>query len=30
MKTEKQKMLDGEDYFSNDEELVAERTFAKK
>ena len=30
MKTEKQKLRDGENYFSNDKELVAERTFAKK
>ena len=30
MKTEKEKMLDGEIYFANDKELVAERTKAKK
>ena len=30
MKTEKQKMLDGEIYFANDKVLVSERTFAKK
>ncbi len=30
MKTEKEKMLDGENYFANDKILVQERTFAKK
>lgn len=30
MKTEKEKMLDGEIYFANDKVLVSERTFAKK
>ena len=30
MKTEKEKMLSGENYFSNDKELVFERTKAKK
>jgi maltose O-acetyltransferase len=30
MKTEKEKMLDGEIYFANDKILVSERTFAKK
>ena len=30
MKTEKEKMLSGENYFSNDKELVLERTKAKK
>jgi maltose O-acetyltransferase len=30
MKTEKEKMLDGENYFANDKVLSAERTFAKK
>ena len=30
MKTEKEKMLDGEIYFANDRVLVSERTFAKK
>lgn len=30
MKSEKEKMLDGEIYFANDKALIAERTFAKK
>jgi maltose O-acetyltransferase len=30
MKTEKQKMLDGENYLSNDKALVSERKFAKQ
>ena len=30
MKTEKEKMLSGENYFSNDKELVLERTKAKR
>ena len=30
MKTEKEKMLNGEIYFANDKTLVSERTFAKK
>ena len=30
MKSEKQKMLDGEIYFANDKELISERLFAKK
>jgi hypothetical protein len=29
MKTEKQKMLDGEIYFANDKEITLERTKAK-